>query len=181
MRVLALDLSSSTGWACGSDAGTPVSHGVIKMPKTGEDIGRYLRAFRDWLGHAIEDLAPTEIVFEAPILRGENGIAALRKLYSLSGLTELVSLDYGLPVREANLTQIRNHFIGVCRAPADIKSRDRRRQWLKAKVVAKARELGFRVAGDDDADAIALLDYYLSLKAPKHALRSTSLFRERAA
>lgn len=172
MRILCLDLATSLGWACGGPD-RPISHGVIKLPKTGEDIGRFLAAYREWLGHAIEEMAPTEIIFEAPILLGLTSITTLRKLYSLAGVTELVAFDYELPVREANLTDIRKHFIGVTRAPKEI-VKERRRQWMKDRIVGECRGRGFDVAGDDDADAIAILSYGISLKHPSFVLQAVT-------
>lgn len=180
MRILALDLATATGWACGSLEPLPIIHGVLKLPKTGEDIGRFLYAFREWLGHAIEETAPTEIIFESPILRGENGIAALRKLYSLAGVTEMIALDYKIPVSEANLTSIRQFFIGTARAPKEIIGKEKRRQWLKAKTVAEGRRRGFRVVDDNDGDALALLAFALSLKHPGFVLQAVTKEKEAA-
>lgn len=178
MRVLALDLATKLGWACGSAEGTPVSHGVIALPKTGEDCGRFGYAFREWLGHAIEELAPSEIIYESPVMFSKTtSLQAARKLYGLAFLTELVCLDYKVPVSEANLSDIRKHFIGIVRAPLSV-PKDKRRQWIKGKIIAACRERGFKVAGDDDADAIALLDYALAVKKPSHAMKATPLLRE---
>jgi hypothetical protein len=166
MRLLCLDLATKVGWACHSPGSAlPVSYGVIALPQTDDgDIGRFLARFRDWLGHAIEDMGPTEIMFESPILSKTTSIAALRKLYSLAGIAELVAWDYELPIREATLSAIRTHFIGVRWAPDEIKGPTIRRKWLKKKLIAECRARGFHVADDNDADALALLSYGISLK-----------------
>lgn len=177
MRILALDLATRFGWSCGSLEPNPIAHGVIALPKTGEDIGRFLAAFRDWLGHAIEELGPTEIVFESPILPAATSLAATRKLYSLAGVTEMVALDYGIPIREANLTDIRKHFIGTARAPKTITTPELRRRWLKDQTVEQCRRRGFRVADDNDADSLALLAYALHLKQPGYRLEHHDLRR----
>lgn len=174
MRLLSLDLSTHTGWSCGSLLPQPVTHGVLHLPKTGEDIGRFLSAFREWLGHAIEELAPTDIVFESPILRGKTSLAALRKLYGLAGVAEMVALDYEIPIQEASLSAIRKHFIGTSKAPKDIIGDDKRRAWLKAHTVSECRRRGFRVADDNDADALALLSYALTLKHPGFILQAVT-------
>lgn len=162
MRVLALDLSSSTGWACGSTQGGRVSHGVLKLPKTGEEIGRFLAHFRTWLGHAIEEWAPGEIIYEMPILPSTTSLATVRKLNGLCGQAEVTALDYKVLVTEANLDDIRRHFIGVARAPKHITEKAERRAWLKQRAIAEARSRGFNVAGDDDAEALALLSLRLT-------------------
>lgn len=170
MRVLALDLATATGWAVGSPHGGRVSHGVIRMPKTGEDIGRFLAHFRDWLGPAIEELAPEEIVYEMPILPTTTSLQTVRKLNGLCGQAEVTARDYKVLCTEANLDDIRNHFIGMARAPKEIgrglskeKKREVRRRWMKDRTITECHMRGFKVAGDDDADALALLSYRLTL------------------
>lgn len=172
MRLLCLDLASRLGWSCGTLLAQPVSHGVMQLPKTGEDIGRFLTAFRDWLGHAVEELAPTEILFESPILPNTTGLAVLRKLYGLAGVAEMVALDYSIPIREANLNDIRKHFIGTARAPKQIKLKELRRRWLKDETVEQCHKRGFRVVDDNDADSLALLSYALCLKQPGFFLQA---------
>lgn len=174
MRILALDIATATGWACGSHDPVPVTHGVLNLPKTKEDIGRFLSAWREWLGHAIEQMAPTEIMFESPILTEVKNITTLRKLYSLAGIAELVALDYGLPISEANLSSIRTHFVGMRWAPKEITGKEARRKWIKARTVSECRRRGFRVASDDDADALALLSFALSLKHPGFVLQAVT-------
>lgn len=173
MRLLALDLATATGWACGT-FDRPVSHGVFKAPKTGQDIGRFLAYFRKWLGEAIEQMGPTEILFESPILTGIKNLTTLRKLYSLAGVAELVAFDYELPIAEANLSSIRVHFVGMRCAPKAILGKEKRRQWIKARTVAECRKRGFRVADDNDADALALMSYGLSLKQKGFTLQAVT-------
>lgn len=180
-RVLALDLSGSTGWACGSTKGTPVSHGVVTLPKSGDDLGWYLTHFRDWLNLALDDMEPQQIVFESPIMPEQTSIPTLRKLYSLCGVTELVARERKILVTEANLAQIRKHFIGTSKAPSDIKDAKVRRMWLKARTIEECRKRGFRVSGDDDADAIALLSLRLSQLDATYSLKATPLFAKDAA
>ena len=175
-RVLALDLATLTGWACGATEGTPVSHGVCAMPKTGEDLGRYLAHFRDWLNLAIDEMEPGEIIFESPILRGATTIATLRKLYSLAGVTELVARDRRILVTEAQIDTIRLHFIRTNRAPRDIKDAKVRRMWLKAKTIAECKARGFSCTDDNEADAIALLSLRLSQLSAGYSLKATPLF-----
>lgn len=174
--VLALDLATVTGFACGSTDGTPVSHGVVAIPKTGEDIGRFLAHFRDWLNAALDDMGPDEIVFESPILPDTINLKTARKLYSLAGVAEMVAHDRKIRVSEANLNDIRGHFIGIKQAPRDV-PKSKRRQWIKDKIIAECRKRGFRVSGDDDADAIALLDLRLSQLSKDYSLRATPLWQ----
>jgi len=144
---------------------------------TGEDIGAFLEAFETWLNGAIGETEPSEIVFEAPILDARRtSLPTARKLYSLCGLTELIARKRKIPVSEANLAQIRSHFIGTSKAPKDIKNPADRRKWLKAKTIARCHERGFKVTTDDEGDAVAQLDYALSVRDANHSLVTTPLF-----
>lgn len=162
MRILALDLASVVGWACGSADAARKSHGILKLPKTGEDLGRFGVAFRNWLGAAIEELAPGEIIYEMPILPAATALMTIRKLNGLCMLTETVAADYKIPCLEEYLQKIRKHFIGTSKAPKEIQDRHVRSMWLKERTVSECRSRGFRVADHNDADACALLSLRLS-------------------
>jgi hypothetical protein len=168
MRILALDLASCTGWACGSIPEGVVEHSSYQLPKTGEDVGMFLAYFRKWLESTIARNRPGEVIFESPILPDKTSISTLRKLYSLAGLTELVALDHKLVCREANISEICTHFL--CRGYP------RKSELRKKATVAQCRVRGWPTKDDNDADALALLDYALALKQPSRALASTPLF-----
>ena len=170
MRILALDLATKFGWACGSPGGDPYTFGSVQLPKgTGDDLGRFLQPYRDWLNIALDEMEPTEIVYESPILPPTTNIATVRKLSSLTGVTELVARDRGgPPVREADMQSVRLHFVGVARAPKQVPKK-LRRQWIKDKIVATCLARGFKVTDDDQGDAVALLDYMLAHYAKQAA------------
>lgn len=90
--ILAVDLGTSTGFAYGRGDTVPAV-GVLTMPSTGDDVGAFLKFFRDWFVPTIRrlqleaakgqdaritaalvrgDFPPAEepllVVFEAPIL-----------------------------------------------------------------------------------------------------------------
>lgn len=168
--ILALDIATCTGFAIGDPENGVTDHGSHRLPKTGDDIGAFLSAYRDWLTAKICECKPWTVIFEAPVLpgTGKTSIGTLRRLYSLAGLTELVAHDNKLDCQEANVSDITTHFVGA-NAP---RFGDKRKQ----ATIAKCRERGWRVIDDNDADALALLDYALSLVKPARALDSTPLF-----
>jgi crossover junction endodeoxyribonuclease RuvC len=175
MRLLCLDLATRVGWACGSLENTPpVAYGVVDLPPhTGRERGRYLATFRNWLDAAIKSMAPTGILFESPILTPKTTVATVSKLWCLSGIAELVAWDHELQCEEADLGSIRQHFIGMRKAPVEIRKQDRR-GWLKYRIISECRSRGFHVADDNDADALALLSYGLCLKRPGFDLRAAA-------
>lgn len=175
MRLLVLDLATHTGFAVGTERGIE-DHGCHRLPNTGGDIAAFLKAYRAWLTSMIQRHLPNEVVFEMPILPSITNLATLRKLYSLAGLTELIAKDLGCRVSEANLMDIRRHFIGTTRAPKETPKVDRR-QWMKDQIGTRARQLGFRPGSEDAADAIALFSYVMSCHVPGFVLAGNEIAR----
>lgn len=160
MTLMCLDLATFLGFAVG-DAGGVQAHGSHKLPSTGEDIGAFLNAYRAWLDAAISRWQPEEIVFESPILPATTNLTTCRKLYGLTGVTEMMAQNRHVRCREANLMDIRRHFIGAARAPRDVPVKERR-AWIKDSTVAMCRKRGFRPADDNDADALALFSFAMA-------------------
>ena len=170
--ILSLDLATTAGWAFGSPENGVCGYGAHRLPKTGDDVGAYLAAFREWLTKRIEVIKPWTIYFESPVMmgRGKTTLTTLRKIYSPAGVTELVAHDHGLDCREANVSDISTHFLG--------KGAPRIGDARKKATIARCRERGWQPECDNAADALALLDYAFSLIAPQHALEATPLFGE---
>lgn len=175
MRLLCLDLATFLGFAFGDDAGVQ-AHGSHRLPSTGEDIGSFLNAYWAWLDPAISRWQPEEIVFESPILPGTTNLATCRKLYSLAAVTEMMAQNRHIRCREANLMDIRRHFIGACRAPKDVPAKERR-AWIKDVTVTMCRKRGFRPADDNAADALALFSFAMSKRDPNFELLGSEIAR----
>lgn len=188
MKTLVLDLSTHTGFAVGDEAGVQ-DHGSFTLPSTGSDIGTFLSHYRAWLTKAVDAWAPGEIIFEMPILDTGMSLPILRKLYGLCCMTELIAKDCGIKCGEANLIDIRRHFIGACRAPRDVtcttgckrkqcgKCKAERRKWMKESIVTMCRKRGFRPADDNDGDALALFSFVMSTRVPNFELLGTDIAR----
>lgn len=188
MKTCFLDLATITGF-CVGDESRVEEHGSFRLPSTGSDIGTFLHAYREWLGFGVTRWAPDEIVFESPILPGTTNLHTCRKLYGLCGLTELIARDHRTPCREANLTDIRGHFIGAARAPKHVKCQTdckrkqcghckaMRRAWIKESTITACRKLGFRPEDDNDADALAGFSFVLSTRVAGFALAGAEIAR----
>ena len=146
--IVALDLATSTGWARWK-SGAKVRHGTIKMPKTGPDVGRFLSEF-DYRLADLLTVAPDIIVFEAPWIGPNTHQATARKLMSLAGHVEFICFRSDIPVREVNNATVRKHFCGKGKAS---------RNELKSLVMQACRARGWEPANDDEADALAVLDF----------------------
>ncbi|GLK86661.1 hypothetical protein [Ancylobacter defluvii] len=152
MTVLALDLSTNTGWAAGDPAGTP-RFGTHTLPSTGDDVGRYLAKHREWLTAFIQVERPQFVVYEAPILPAQTTKATAIKLMSLAGLTELICRDLEVRCFEAHLQSIKKFLAGSGRA-------------TKPDMIAAARRYGFDVRNDNEADAIGIWGHAVMHRFP---------------
>lgn len=174
MRILALDLARLTGWAVGSP-GVIEGFGTHQFLKTEPwALGEYgldaRLGFRRMLAHT----EPDHVVYESPILMaGEAQINAkgraflkvrdtpqkLRKMYGLPFELEVECYRRSIPVREANISTVRANFL-MGKVP-------RRSEDCKLAVKTMARRRGWDIADDNEADALAVLDYELAMKCPK--------------
>ena len=144
MKLLALDLSTHTGWAVGEHVDQP-RFGTFHLPKTGDDIGTFVAAFDDWLCSMIAVEGLDELVFEAPLMIGganaKTNITTVRKLMALASHTEFVCHRQGVMCREANLATVKKFFAGSGRAQ-------------KPDMIRSAQRYGFAVKDDNQADAL---------------------------
>lgn len=159
MRSLAfLDLATNIGWASGRPDGDP-RFGTKTLPSTGNDIGRFARAFDEWLNDFIAVEQPALIAFEAPIIRsGSTHISTARKLTGLAWHTEFVCGQREVRYFEANLMTLKKDFAGHGHAGKD-------------DMIAVARRYGWQVQTEHEADACAGWAFTIKQKAPQFAGR----------
>ncbi len=172
-RILALDLASRTGWACGYPALPKPPSGSVRFAREGASLGAIFAGCRQWLG----DFVATEtdvslIVFEAPMapshMAGFTSAHIIRVLVGLCAVVEEFGYSRGYDVREAKVSEVRQHFIGSNRI---------RRKEAKAQTIAACNRLGWSPQDDNAADALALWHYQASILDPKLAVQTSPLFR----
>lgn len=158
--ILALDLATMTGWAVGRAPVHPLTQleaavarppqplsGAHRVAPPGTGVGPFLAAYRDWLGVMLDEHQPAGLIFESPILPRVTSPATVRKLTGLAGITQMIAHDRGIRwLREAQPSSVKRHICGDG-GPG------------KAGVMRAIAERGWVVASDDEADALALLDY----------------------
>ena len=159
--MLALDLGTTTGWAL-SLPDRRVTHGNVNFkPQRFEGGGmRYLR-FRRWLDELLTMVAPSSslqglgaVYFEE--VRRHLGVDAAHAyggfLATLTGWCEHQKIPYqGVPVGT-----IKRHVTGKGNA-------------CKSEMVSAVRARGYPVADDNEADALAVLDWALAQSAGRTA------------
>lgn len=156
-KILALDLGTSLGWACGSPEGEP-RYGTKVLPSTGEDIGRFAYAYNEWLLDMITLESPALVVFEAPVLTGKTSLATARKLYGLAWHTEFACSLRQIRCMEHHLQSVKKFFAGNGRAE-------------KPEMIAAAHRHGWDPKTHDAADALGLWACTVHEKAPQHGKR----------
>lgn len=161
--IMALDLATNIGWCVGEPGSTPRA-GSYRLPSTGDDVGRFLDHFSDWLVYTLGETKPTDVFYESPFVGAKTARKTAMKLMSLCGHTELIATRRRLPCSEATGSEVTKYFIGRARFQHD--NPTVRRQMKKDAVIGKCRKLGWQVPDDDAADAAALWTFAEHLLCP---------------
>lgn len=168
--ILALDLATQTGWACGRPGEVPRC-GSLAFARAGHSMAARFAGCARWLNDFVAVETPRVVVFEAPLapsyVAGHTSTDTVRLLMGLTAIIEATLYDSGIDVREASVSTVRQFFLGTTR----IKSAD-------AKIATKKRcvELGWRVVDDNAADACALWAYQVSVFVPAEGVKLLPLF-----
>lgn len=173
MKTLALDLATNIGFALGDRSGVSLS-GSRRLPSTGDDLGQFGRAFRDWFIKGLRRHKPERVAYEQPMLRGDQtNLNTLRKLYGLAFMVETITgdkdLGFDIPTVEVNNGDWIKHFLGAGNVPRGSDER-------KKKVFRMCGIRGWRPEDYDEGDALGILDYVLATESAEFAMQATPLF-----
>ena len=145
--VLALDLGQHTGWALAYPR-SPITSGTATF-KAGrfEGGGMPLLRFAAWLGELHLKAGPlTAVVFEE--VRAHRGTAAAHTYGAFLGQLTAWCEHHHVPYQGVPVGTIKKHAAGRGNAGKD-------------EVIAAMRAKGFNPADDNEADALALLQWAL--------------------
>ena len=140
-KILAFDLATQTGWACGAPEDLP-TFGTHNFPSTGDNIGRHQSNARAWFNQMLNAHRPAYVIFEQPSLFGKTTPTTMRKLCALANTLEEVCLEQKIKCEQGNPKRVKKFWTGNGNAD-------------KAMMFRFARRYGFKVHNDDEADAIA--------------------------
>jgi crossover junction endodeoxyribonuclease RuvC len=147
--VLALDLGQKTGWAVRNTDGAIASGTVEFKPGRFEGGGMIYLRFRAWLQEVDETAGGICAVYFEEV-RFHRGVTAAHAYAGyLAHLTAWAEM-FKIPYRGVPVGTIKRHVTG--RGNAD-----------KDAVIAAVRALGFDPVDDNEADALALLDWALKV------------------
>lgn len=147
--ILALDLSSKTGWAYGQiNARSPEAFGTWMLPAIGGEGARYC-AFENELAAAILALQPARMIMEAPLtfqaLLGVSNMRTMAQQLTLRGIGYSEAYRASIPISEASSDLVRTEVLGQGRFPKGT---------VKQVVMAHCWAQGWKVDDDNAADAI---------------------------
>lgn len=162
MSFLALDLSKRrTGWAQYRVGWEKPIYGSFQLGSEYTTIGGTCAALHRELS-AIHKLTPVEWCWiEKPLTAAQiKGNTNAEVLFTLAAIAAHAhSFAYamgwaGQGCREVNIASWRRHFIGS-------QKRGTKRVTLKELTIERCRHFGWSPRGDDEADALGILDYAL--------------------
>lgn len=144
--IVALDLGTKCGWALSAangirSASTSIAAGAKQLPAQ-----RWLK-FRLLLDSLAEHADITALYFEDVKAHGP-GVQAAHVYGGLVAMLELWAYHRNIPLHPVGVGTIKKHWTGKGNAK-------------KPDMVAEAKRRGFTPRDDNEADALALLDYAL--------------------
>jgi hypothetical protein len=156
--IMTLDLATSVGWSRWTSPDR-VECGTRLLPRG--DVGLFFDAFESWLGDVLEQSPPGICVFEAPLVYAGTNQTTARKLMGLACFAEFICRRAGVQSLECNVMDVRTHFLGLgwgkhlLRKPGETSTS----QTAKRMAFERSRNRGWNPQTDDEADALALLDF----------------------
>jgi hypothetical protein len=145
--LLALDLGQHTGWALAYPRGAVTSGTELFKAGRFEGGGMPLVRFAAWLGELHVKAGPlTRVVFEE--VRAHKGTAAAHTYGAFLGQLTAWCETHHVPYQGVPVATIKKHATGRGNASKD-------------EVIAAMRAIGHMPADDNEADALAILQWAL--------------------
>lgn len=162
--IAAFDLATWLGWAIWMPGMAAPAHGQKRLPSTGDDIGKFGLEFRGFITGFIRQYKPAAVVFELPFIGPKTHQMTGRKLIGLGWELEIACKAQLPPVDcfEVLVSPVRKHFCGVGmirQTPQMYADGVTPRDALKLKVAEECERRGWHPETDDEADALAVLDW----------------------
>ena len=171
--MLALDLASQTGWAIYAEGMDRPACGSLATAAKNGDNGRALEKLRLFLVEK-NDLYGgfSDIVFEAQHIGGNVNPQTIFLLIALGGFVEWWAYRMKYRVFCCDISTWRKHFLG--RGSFKKKTNEAGKTLVTARFQAKAIDacaaFGWFPPDDNAADALGILDYFLSIMPASTAL-----------
>lgn len=172
MALMALDISTRTGWAYWRD-GMPRPHFGTFVSDA--PLGERATLYRRWIVQTLKDQAVSDVFVEGVVpVSGPTNLDVMLWQYGAHVITRQVCHALGIPVEPIGVGTWRSFYIGTSRAPkvdangTPLNTPSRRRTWLKRAAIAKSKSLGWMVNDDNQADALGVLFYARHIRDPRY-------------
>lgn len=172
--ILALDLASVSGWAVGEPGSRTPAHGTIRFAAAGASHEAIFAKAYDWTTKMMDTFKPNLVVWEAPLptsfrrVRGKTNADTTSILFGLPAVVGAAVYASGIyDIRKAETNEVRRHFIFS--NPKRVKA--------KPLVMQQCRAMGWEIADDNEADALATWSYMCAILDPKLSWRPMPLLR----
>ena len=176
MRLLALDIATTTGWARWDSSLNRPHAGELKL-KANSEPARFAE-FSQWLRAKMIADQVDHLAIEMPVPQrgGFTNLNTLQTLHGLRAVAMALAGSFNMPVTEVNNQEWRQHFLGQRVAPKTV-PKAKRSDWWKKQCLKRCEELGWPVKGHNAADAIGVLDFVRSAHDFSYGANSGDLFR----
>lgn len=146
MRILALDLGRSTGWAITNGAGRLTASGVWNLE--GEGTAQPVMHLRENINYLVDPSEPFDLIAaEAPNIMPSQSMESRRMAFGLSVMAEILSVEWGVQLKLVSTQSLKATAAGILGEKVERKG--------KAQRIRAARSvLGRKPATDDEADAV---------------------------
>jgi hypothetical protein len=170
-RVLALDLSTSVGWAFGESADLIPKWGVWVLPGPEHSLGLRFNSFRNAIEDALDKFQPDEVWVERPIPQRDNNVVAGEMTLGLHAHLSQMIFDARtddnreLRFERPSVDMVRSKVIGRSRlTEAERKARMKVKPTIVKPWIEK---MGWGIDHPDAADAAIVWAYAIGLRAPR--------------
>lgn len=172
-QILALDLATTTGWARSRLDGDAHSSGAFRLKGDyPEEKGAVLAT---WIIDMYRVSPFHHLIYEAPLpvshMGGKTNVNTTQIGFGLPMVAGAIALKLGVKmtrIKKVKPNDVRKHFIGKRSAGS--------REDTKRAVIMRCRQLGWHPADDNEADALAVLDYQRALLNASYGAASGPLF-----
>lgn len=179
IRALGLDPSlTATGYAIGSTDGAKPVWGVFRSASWGDQEGRGLCRFYDFLEETHRSYQLDAIFYEMTFIAHQSGLESQRSKFLLEAAINMFGFRQKIDVKHVPLQSWRSRFLGTSKAPPHYRgNQSLSRQWFKEQAIAKCAERGWLVDDHNAAEALAICDYGLCSLSDHYVHRTAPLFR----
>lgn len=164
--ILALDVSTSCGWAAGCPGDAIPEWGVWELPGPAETFGRRFNAFENAILDAFDRHQPTVVYVERPIPQVTNNVITAELTYGLHAILALHCHRHELRLERPSVQMIRSKVMGRSSLTPIEKAANMK---VKPTIVAPwIISMGWgEITHPDARDATAVWAFACGLRAPR--------------